>query len=90
MRWDMTENIVGVAVEKRWAKVLGKDIRQVDRCVNTFQDQEVTFDPFAEGVVFDVHMACACSWLLRHCHSRACIVVFIENRGSILWDAEVP
>ena len=37
VRWDMSKDKVGVAVEKSCTKLFREEISKVDGCINTFQ-----------------------------------------------------
>ncbi len=73
----MSENVVGVSVKERWAKLFSEEISQVDGCVNALQMEKVAFYPFTDDLVFDIHMTCPGGRFLCHCHCCACVVVLI-------------
>ena len=40
--------------------------------------------------MFNIHMSGTCHWFLCHGHSDACVVILVQDRNGMLWDAEVP
>jgi hypothetical protein len=79
-----------MSVEKDPRKEFGEVIRFVDRSINPFEDNEVSFNPFTKDMVPDVHMTSATSRFLSVNHSRTSIVVFVEPVGGLLRNVEVP
>ncbi len=88
--WDVSHYIVNVSVEEDSRKEFGEVIRFVDRSIDPFEDNEVSFNPFTKDVVPDVHMTSATSRFLSISHSPTSIVVFIEPAGSRLRNVQVP
>ncbi len=71
---------------ERLCKMLG----DVDGCVNSFETDEVSFNPFTKSKIFDVNVMCMRRGLLCVAHSGAAVIVFIGNHGSFLWYVKVP
>ena len=65
-------------------------VGHVDRCVNTFEDHEIAFDPFTEGEVFNIYVTGSGGGFLCIAHRCAAIVVFEEDRSRFLWHVEIP
>ena len=64
LRRDVSHDVVDVAVEELWSQLFGEVVGHVEGGVDTFQFDEVAFDPFTNDVEFDVDMACAgCGFL---------------------------
>ena len=64
----MTKNVVHMAAEYEWAKLLGKVAGHVEFGINVFEDNQITFNPFAEYIVSNIHVLGVGSWLLDVCH----------------------
>jgi hypothetical protein len=88
--WDVSHCIVDMSVEEDPRKKFGEVIRFVDRSIDPFEDNEVSFDPFTKDVVPDVHMTSATSQFLSVSHSRTSILVFVEPASGLLRNVEVP
>jgi hypothetical protein len=65
-------------------------VGHIDRGVNAVEEDEVPFDPFTHGEIFDVDMSCPWCRFLCIAHSGASIVVFIKESRSLLGNVEVP
>ena len=68
----------------------GEVVRNVNRCVDAVQEDEVAFDPVAESEVFDIYVTCPWCWFLCVSHCGAAVVIFIRYCGSFLRYIEVP
>ena len=79
-----------MSVEECSDECFGEVVGSIDRCVHTFQVNEVAFDPFAKGEVLDVDMSGTAGGFLCITHCRAAVVVFICYRCCFLWYVEVP
>ena len=73
----MAEYPINVTMEENTLKRFGEVVGFINGCVDSFKDQEVTFDPFTKYVVSNVHVPRPASGLLSVGHSGTCIVVFI-------------
>jgi hypothetical protein len=82
--------MIHVAMKEHSSEVFGKVVCEVDCCANAFKFEEILFDPFAEGMVFNIPMLCAGCRLLGHGYCNTCIIVFIENRCGLLWNTNIP
>jgi hypothetical protein len=65
-------------VEKNWLKGFCEMIRHVDGGVDAIEEDEVAFDPFAQGEILDIDMSCSWGRFLSVAHSGASAVVLIE------------
>ena len=62
--WNVTHNIVDVAVEELGAKLFGEVVSHVEGGVDPLELDEVAVDPFTDDVEFNVDVACAGSGFL--------------------------
>ena len=83
------KDIIHMAMEEDPSKLFGKVICEVDCCINPFNLKEIPFDPFAESMVFNIHMLCVGCRLLGHGHRNTCIIVLIEDRCGLLWNTNI-
>ena len=88
--WDVAEEVINMAIEQRRAELLGEVVGHVEGGIDTFKFDEVAFDPFAEVVVFNIHVSGTGGGFLSVCHGGTCVVVLIKERSCILWYAKVP
>ncbi len=65
-------------------------IGEVNRRVNTFQSEEVTFDPFAQSEVLDIDVTSAGSWFLGITHCGTAVVVLVCYGCSFLGNVQIP
>ena len=86
----MTHDVIDVSVEELWSQLFGEVVGHVEGGVDTFQFDEVAFDPFTDDVVFNVDVTGTVGRFLGVSHSRACVVVFVCEGGGALWYPEVP
>ena len=86
----MAEDKVRVFTESQWAKLFREVVRHVELGVHTFEDNQVTFNPFAEYVVFNIHMADVGGWFSGVGHISTRVIILICNRCCTLWNSEVP
>ena len=70
--------------------MFGEEIGQIDGCVDTLQMEEVPFNPFTQGEVFDVNVPSPRGWFLGIAHGGASIVIFVEDCGCFLWNIQIP
>jgi hypothetical protein len=63
-----------MAMKEDSSKVFGKVVCEVDLCVNAFKFEEILFDPFAEGMVFNIQRTCVGCRLLGNGHRNTCIL----------------
>jgi hypothetical protein len=61
-------------------------VRNIDGCINLFQEDKILFYPFAKSKILDVDVSSPTSRLLRIGHSRASVIVFVCDSGSFLWN----
>ena len=87
---DVAEDVVHVTTGSKWAEFFREVVHHVEFGVNVFEDNQVTFYPFAEYIVFNIHMVDAVSWLSGVGHSSTGIIILICNRCCTLWNSEVP
>jgi hypothetical protein len=64
-------------------------VGHIDRGVNAVKEDEVAFNPFTHGEIFDVDMLCLWCRFLCIAHSSASIVVFVKESSSFLGNVEV-
>ncbi len=48
-----------MAMEEDPSELSGEMIGKIDHCINPFKFEEIPFNPFAEGMIFNIHMLCA-------------------------------
>ena len=65
-------------------------VGHVDGGVNPIQEDEVPFNPFTQGEVFDVNVPCLRGWFLCVAHGGTPIVVFVKKGSGFLWNVEIP
>ena len=65
-------------------------VGEVNRCVDTFQSEEVTFDPFAQSKVFDIDVTRARCWFLGITHCGTAVVVLVCYGCSFLGNVQIP
>ena len=75
--WHMTHDVVGVAMEKLWAELFGEVVGHIEGGVDSFELDEVAFDPLTDDVVFNVDVTGTVGRFLGVSHSRACVIVFV-------------
>ena len=79
-----------MSVEQDARERLGEVVSGVDGSVHTVENQQVTLNPFLDGIVFDVNVPGTGGGSSSISHGRSAIIVFVQNCGSILWYSEVP
>ncbi len=65
-------------------------VRNIDGCIDPFQEDKILFYPFAKSKILDVDVSSTTGRFLSIGHSRASVVVFVCDCGSFLWNVEVP
>ncbi len=65
-------------------------VGEVNRCVDMFQSEEVTFDPFAQSKVFDINVTSAGCWFLGITHCGTAVVVLVCYGCSFLGNVQIP
>ncbi len=66
-------------------------IGHVDRCVDSFEDHEVSLDPVAKKEEFDVNNVLrTCGWFLSVAHCGTTVIVLVKESGGFLRNVEVP
>ena len=65
-------------------------VGHVDGGVNPIQEDEVPFNPFTQGEVFDVNVPCPRGGFLGVAHCGTAIVILIKDSCCFLWNVEIP
>ena len=65
-------------------------VGHVDGGVNLIQEDEVPFDPFTQGEVFDVNVPCPRGGFLGVAHRGTAIVILIKESCCFLWNVKIP
>jgi hypothetical protein len=65
-------------------------VRNIDRSVNPFKMDEITFDPITKREILNVDMACSRRGFLGVPHGGTAIIVFVSDGRSFLGYVEVP
>ena len=65
-------------------------VRNVDRSIDLIEKDKVTLNPFTQGDVFDINVACPWGGFLSVAHGITYIIVFIKEGGCFLGNVEIP
>ena len=68
----------------------GKVVGHVDCSIDPIEEDKVTLNPFTQGEVFDINVACPWGGFLSIAHSGTSIIVFIKEGCCFLWNVEIP
>ena len=66
------------------------NVVHVDGSVNPIEEDEVPFNPFTQGEVFDVNVPCPRGGFLSIAHGSTSIIILIKKSCSFLWNVEIP
>ncbi len=64
-------------------------VRYVDRCINSFETDEIAFHPFAKCKIFNIYVTSEGCGFLSIPHCGAAVVIFIGNCCHFLRNIEV-
>jgi len=70
-------------VEESARLYCGQMVRNIDGCINPFQEDKILFHPFTKSKILDVNVSSPTSRFLRVGHSRASIIVIDSSRPRV-------
>ncbi len=79
MWWNMSHDVICMPIEEGGAEAFCEEICHVYSCVNASEEEKISFYPFADDMILNVHVTCSQGRFLCHCHRGACIVIFIHD-----------
>ena len=86
----MTKEEVGMTMEQCASGAFCEVVGHVDRRVDSIQIHEVSFHPFTDREIFNIHMPRARRGLLCTTHCGTGIIVLVEDGGGFLRYPKIP